>query len=529
MWISRQARKDPVKRADPHSTEDGSLASLHGMTKHQPPNVVAACAATLAMVALSTLAGLAVVPRWGATPVDMLYLPAVLASAALFGRAPSLTAAALSALAYNYFFVAPLHSFRIDRPEDLMTIAILLIVAIVTSQLAAAMRAQGRLAASSAARNATIAGVARKLLSCSTAPEIGAVASLELASLFACNAALLSADGAVLGRAPEIGPLSPSDMAAAAVAIETGGPAGRGAPRLNPADWLFYPVRGETASIAAMGLAREDGATAVAPEQLPLLTNLLDQVALALARAALEAEMRDVDAMRERDRLRGALLSSVGHDLRTPLTAISAAAAELRVTCGDAALVGTIETETGTLERYIANLLDMARIEAGGVRVKREPTDLVDAVAAAVRDLTRRLGDRPPRIELDDDLPLVAADPELLHHMLINLIDNAARHGGGAIRIQGARCGASVRLTVEDSGPGLPAPASALFARFGQIAGSDRSGGAGLGLAIVKELGDAMSVKVTAANRADAPGARFELRFPESFALDVAVDARPVA
>ena len=520
MWILRPSRKDRTKSADRRSTGTASLASLPGMTKDQPFSPVVAYAATLVIVALSTLGGLWVAPRWGTAPVDMLFLPAVLASAALFGRLPSLTAAILSALAYNYFFVIPLHSLRIDRPEDLMTIVLLLAVAIVTSQLAAAMRAQGRLAAANAARNATIAGVARRLLSCSTAEEIGTVAASELASLFACDAALLTADGTVLGRAPEGGPLTPSDIAAAAVAIGTGEPAGRGAPRLNPADWLFYPVHGERATTAAMGLARDDGGPAVTREQVPLLANLLDQVALALSRAALEAEMRGVDALRERDRLRGALLSSVGHDLRTPLTAIGAAAVELRATGGASQLVATIEAEAATLERYITNLLDMARIEAGGVRVKREPTDLVDAVAAALRDLRPRLGDRVPFIELAPDLPLVAADPEFLHHMLLNLLDNAVRHGGGVTGVRGMCDGTGVRLMIEDAGPGLPAPADELFTRFGRITGSDRSGGAGLGLAIVKSLGDAMSVGVTAADRDDKPGARFELFFPEIISVD---------
>jgi two-component system sensor histidine kinase KdpD len=479
----------------------------------------------LAMVGASTLVGLLVAPRWGTAPVDLLYLPAVLAAAAFYGLRPGLLAAIAAALAYNFFFTSPVHTFRIDRPADLVTVFILFLVALVTSQLAARMRMQARIAAANAARNATIAGLARRLLSCSTIAEIGAVACAEIAALFDCNAVLVVPDGAgpeIVARHPAAGALlTPSDLAAAALVLASGEPAGRGAPRLDPAEWLFHPVRAEARVLAAMGLARDDGGPAVADGQLPLLDNLLDQAALALERAALEAEVRGVAELRERDRLRGALLSSVGHDLRTPLTSILAAAAELRRTPGDAALLGTLEAEAGTLERYISNLLDMARIEAGAIGLRREPVDLVDAVGAALRDLRRSLDGHRIEVDLPDDLPLVRADPRLLHHILINLLDNAARHGaaGAAIRIAGRRGAGGVSLAVEDEGPGLGRRPETLFETFHGISGSDRKGGAGLGLAIVKRFAEAMALEVSAGNREGGQGAAFTLAFPEALTV----------
>src|SRR5206468_9913777 len=148
--------------------------------------------------------------------------------------------------------------------------------------------------------------------------------------------------------------------------------------------------------IAAAGLARDDGRPPLDEDRQPLLTNLLGQVSLALVRARAEAESRDVATLRERDHLRSALLSSVGHDLRTPLTGIIGAAAELRRQGGkDLALLATVEGEAGKLDRYISNLLDMARIEAGAVKLKTEPVDLVDAVAAALKDVRPSIGDHP--------------------------------------------------------------------------------------------------------------------------------------
>ena len=489
------------------------------MTGNSPSRAARAYAETLLMVAVSTGAGLLLAPRWGTSAVDLLYLLPVLAAASIYGLWPALFGGAVSALAYNFFFTAPLHTFRIHSPSDIVTVLVLFVVAVVTSQLAARMRTQARVAAAAASRNATIAGFAGRLLSASTREDVGRISCAELAGLFRCRAVMRVRIGddteTLAGDGSES--LTPGDVAASAWVLENGQSAGRGAPRLNPAEWLFFPIKAGDRTLAALGLAREDGRPPVPEEQLPLLTSLLDQSALALERAALEIEMRGLDALRARDRLRGALLSSVGHDLRTPLTAIAAAGAELRRRAGDDddPLVETIETEASKLDRYIANLLDMARIEAGAVRLRSEPLDIVDAVSNARRDLKRILADHIVSVDLPSDLPLVRADPQLLHHCLINLLDNAVRHGGGgtSIRISADREADGVRLAVEDEGPGLPGGGD-LFATFRRIAGSDRKGGTGLGLAIVEGFADAMGLDLDAGNRKDAAGARFSLLFP---------------
>lgn len=479
------------------------------------------------MVAASTGLGLLIAPQWGNSPVDLLYLPPVLFAASLYGLRPAMVACVASALAFNFFFTEPVHSLAVHSPADIVTMLMLLAVALVVSQLAARMREQARIAAANAARNATIAGFAGRLLPCHDAKGIGAVTCRELSSLFDANAVLF-AEGEMIAAAPDDARLTPADIAAASWVLEHGLTAGRGAPRLNPAEWLFFPVKSAARTLAALGLARGDGRPPVADERLPLLESLLDQTALALERAALEREMRGVESLRERDRLRGALLSSVGHDLRTPLTAIAAAAAELRraQTGDNKALVATLEAETATLDRYISNLLDMARIEAGAIRLKCEPTDLVDAVSAATRDLHRSLAGRSVTVDLPADLPLVRADPHLLHHCLINIIDNAARHSeeGAPITIAACRNPDGVSLSVQDQGPGLPGEGGDLD-RFAHISGTDRTGGAGLGLAIVKGFAEAMGLSVAATNRFDGKGALVTLQFPEALVLRDRQDA----
>ena len=448
----------------------------------------------LLMVAAATLAGLLLEPRWGSSPVDLLFIPPVLAAATFYGLRPALVAAFASALSFNYYFTQPIHTFRVDKPEDIVTVLVLFIVAVATSQLAARVRGQALRADTNANRNATIAGLARQLLSCRTQQEIGEVACREIARVFDCNAALLSGlpTPEPVAQAPGHATMTLSDTAAALAALTGGEPAGRGTNRLDPADWLFLPVRTEQGVVAAMGLARDDGCPPLNEEQKPLLINLLDQVALALGRSHAEAEMHDMTGLRERDRLRGALLSSVGHDLRTPLTAIIGAAGELRRDRDADPLVGTIASEAAKLERYITNLLDMARIEAGAVRLHVEPVDLVDAVGAALRDLQPAMGGRKIDVKLSPDLPLVRLDPHLLHHCVINLVDNALRYStaDGPIEIRGTNGEEGVELAVANAATVNPGTTN--FDSFHDISGSDTKGGTGLGLAIVKGFVEAM-------------------------------------
>ena len=330
------------------------------------------------MVSGSTLLGLAMAPRWGNSAVDLLYLPAVLATAVLAGRGPALFAALLSVLAYNFFFTAPHLSFRIASPNDVVTVIVLFSVALVTSQLAASVRRQARIAQAHAARNATIAGLARRLLGCTNEQEIADVSTRELAEVFDCNAVLVSGQPQprLLASAPASAPLGTGDLAVAALVMETGARAGRGVDRAVPKEWQFHPVTSENATIATLGLARDDGGPAVPAEQLPLLQNLLDQVALALERGRLEREARDFARVREHDQVRSVLLSTIGQDLAPRLQAITGAVGALRRRgVAEKELLAAIGSEAAKAERYLSNLLeldsasDQRPLEADGVTI----------------------------------------------------------------------------------------------------------------------------------------------------------------
>jgi K+-sensing histidine kinase KdpD len=367
-------------------------------------------AETLVMVAASTLVGMLVAPTWGNSPVDLLYLPAVLAAAGFYGLAPGILAAVTSALSFNYYFTAPFHTFRVSSPQDIVTIALLFLVALVTSQLAARMRAETQSASASATRNATIAGLARKLLSTSNDEQIGRIACRELGRLFDCNTALMVGElspQTIASRPSQIS-LTPSDLAAAAWAMKSAKPAGRGADAVSAAEWVFFPVRSDSAVLGAVGLARDDGTRPVPPQMLDLLDNLVDQVALAMERARLEFDAREFEATRERDRARTALLSTMGQDISPRLAVIAGAVSGLRrAGTSDKELVASISDETAKLQRYLANLLELSPeedrkpIEAHGVTVDLvarsvtrdgEPVHLTPKEYAVLAELAKHPG-----------------------------------------------------------------------------------------------------------------------------------------
>lgn len=316
----------------------------------------------LLLTLLATGAGLLIAPGWGTAAVVLLYLPPVLVTARYAGLWPALVLAVIATLNFNFFFTQPYHTLRIASPVDLVTVAVLFLVAVVTSQLASAMRTQAQLAAANAARNATIAGLARRLLSCADREGVASVVVDDLARLFDCNVvfAINEDPPAILAAAPQAPALAANDHAAMAAALAQGKVAGRGLQRVSQADWQFSPVIGQGKIHAAVGLARTDGRPPVAESQRELLGNLLDQAALALERARLEAEANAAIATRERDRMRAVLLASIGEDVKPRLLAIQAGSRSLRRNPADKEAAGAIAAEAARLQHYVDNLIDLS-------------------------------------------------------------------------------------------------------------------------------------------------------------------------
>lgn len=467
------------------------------------------------LVTVCALAGRMVLPSDSA---DLLYLIPVLAGASLHGLGAGLFAAGLGALAYNFFFAKPVHTLWIDSPADMVTVLVLLGVALFTGRLAARLRAQARAAAAQAEQDAALASFARALVGAADETALGRAICEEAGRLMRANALLFGSGESsprLIASFPVVERLDIFGAEAAQIAMACRAPAGRGTGLMSGSDWTFHPLATPRDVLGALGFARDDGTAPIAPEREVLLATILDQAVLALERQRLAGEVAEVARLREQDRLRKALLSSVSHDLRTPLTSILAAAAQLRREGrSDPETLATLDAEARRLDRYVANLLDMVRLEAGALRLKLEPVDLTDAVAAVLRDLRTRPGGPSLRVEVPADLPLVRLDPQLFHHCVLNLVENALRHGCGPVTIRGERTAGGLILEVLDEGPGLPpGQETRVFENFVRLRGSDRLGGAGLGLAIVKGFAEAMGMSVGARNRSHR-GAAFVVRVP---------------
>lgn len=476
-------------------------------------------------VALLTLLAKALQPWVGYPSIDLFYLVPVILAATLFGLWPGIATGVASGFVYNFFFLPPLYTFAIHDPQDVITATVLVLVAVVTSQLAGRVRAQAQSGEQSARESAAIASFVSTLGALSDEGETARTICSGIAEFFGVDAIILSRDDGGFGVAastPGSSALELNDMAAAECAFQGGEPAGRGTASASMSEWQFWPLKGGLGTIAVLGVSSADASEPIPPNRSQMFASVVDRAARAYERLRVEAEARHVTALRERDHLRATLLSSIGHDLRTPLTAVTAAAEALVGDVQNEELVSTIRSEARRLSRFFDDLIDVTRIETGALAPKVEAVDLTDAVAAALEDLKLTLGGRRIRLDVPTNLPLVRTDPNLLHHILINLLDNAAKFSpaGSEIALSGRPVDEGVELSISDAGPGLPAGREAIvFDTFTRLEGSDRTGGTGLGLAIVKGFAEAMGLSVDAANRHDIQGARFSLVFPATLLL----------
>jgi two-component system sensor histidine kinase KdpD len=476
------------------------------------------------LVAAFTLLAVAVHSFGGLTNVALLYLVPVLVSASLYNARTGVFTGVLSALAYNFFFLPPLYTFTIADPENVLTVVGFIVVAVVTSHLAARVRVQANLAERSSGQNAALASFARTLAGLASRQELAQTLCGEVSGQFEVQSIMLAPSAGqkleLVAAVPPGSQLDPIDTAAAEWALERKEAAGRGSNTLAASEWLFQPLLAGGKALGVLGVARNDGGDPIRSDQLPFLMSFIDQAALALERIELAEDMTIVAQLRERDRLRGALLSSVSHDLRTPLTTIIAATTELKKeNKANPKIVADIRSESERLDRFVSNMLDMVRVEAGGLHLDLQPVDLTEAVAEAADALRKSLKGHRIELKIPPDLPLVRVDPQLFHQCLINLIENAAKYGGEnkPITISAERERDGIALSVVDRGPGLPdGDKNRVFETFVRVEGSDRKGGTGLGLAIVRGFVEAMGLQVSASNNQEGQGAQFTIRFPES-------------
>ena len=451
--------------------------------------------------------------------IDLVLLLPVIVSAILLGMRPGIWASIWAALGYNFFFTQPLHTLNIYSTADIVTFLVLFVVAVVIGGLAGKVRRQAETSAGVARLNASLARFAGLMGGLSDRDETARVACTEIGGLLDVMAIIVSIedDRLVVRGNEHYRELDMIDEAAAKWALENGEPTGRDTGTLNAADWQFHPLKTALGMMGGLGIARPSQQRVIRPDDATLLASLVDQTALAHERLVLEGRAREVDALQQRDQLRGALLGSIAHDLRTPLTAVIAATDAIPSEGSFASEVLIAREESRRLQRFLNDLLEASRIEHGAIRPNLESVDMTDVIAAVLRDLRQTGPDTRVKTAINADCPLVHTDALLLRHVLINLIDNALKFSpqSSKVLVELACRDDDVALRVLDRGLGLPPVAAALFDRFERLEGTDRVGGSGLGLWIAKNFVGAVGGSIEAENR-EGGGAVFAIALPQA-------------
>lgn len=504
--------------------------------------------------------------------LSLIYLLVVLWLAATFGRGPALLASLVAFLAYDFFFIPPLHRLTVDDPAQWLALGALLATSLVLGQVTASSRARARAAEESEHRTVLLYGLAQLLVSTIEPETLLAALTAHVTDVFApagievCTIFLPNAENRLAARAaspPNAETLAALDLAnreqaaLAAWAFERGAPAGgpvdfAGRPAGEEYVAFYVPLRSSQRVVGVLGVAGQAGVRwlvtshaarpsnklpvaemAARDPQTALFTAFCDQIALTVDRIALEQSAVHTEALRESDRLKSALLGSVTHDLRTPLAAIQAAAGSLLepgVAWSDAdrhEFLDTIKTSADRLSRLVSNLLDLSRLEAG-VAVPQWRWYPLDDVLATVLDRLELAGQlRRRQIELDlaDDLPLLLIDHAQFEQVMTNLLENALKYSPAeqpiVVRARLVEAPASVEIRVSDHGIGIaPSELHAIFDKFYRVqhvrlpwATERPPAGTGLGLAICAGIVQAHGGRIWAESR-PSEGATFVILLP---------------
>jgi two-component system sensor histidine kinase KdpD len=386
-----------------------------------------------------------------------------------------------------------------------------------------------------AARRAGIAGelykFTGKMAGLARLDDILWAASYQIAAMLKTNVVILLPNRQtrqleIRGAFPPDDELTADDVAAATWSWERNQAAGRHAETLPGAKRLFLPMRTGSGTVGVIGLQRENEKDLFTPDERRLLDSLNDQTALAIERAELVEKVDEAQVLAEADKLRVAMLTSLSHDLRTPLASILGGATTLLANLGlydverTREMLLVVREEAERLDRFVGNLLDMSRLEAGALGSKPQMVDISEVIAAAMARLGRRASDHKFCEDISDDLPFASADPLLLEQALVNLLDNAIKYSpaNSEILVRSDARDDRIVLTVEDEGPGIPlSELPHIFDKFYRVRKADHSvAGTGLGLSVARGFVEAFGGTLAAGNRSDRSGAVFTMTIPIS-------------
>ena len=460
------------------------------------------------------------------TNIVMVYLLGVVAVSLFYGRGPSLLASAIGVLAFDWFFVPPKYTFAVSDTEYFFTFAVMLLTGVVISSLVARLSFQAGAARAREQRTASLYGMSREFAAIQERAAIIAAGARHTAQAVDAQVCVLWPDAKrrLTTFIPDSAGFDPTahDTGVAQWVFDHRAPAGLGTNTLPGAEALYLPLTAARGMVGVLGVKPPAEGRAFDTEQGHLLETLAGLIALALERAELAQQSEQRRVLVETERLRNSLLSAVSHDLRTPLAAIAGASSTLLEADGSLnsdsrrELVESIYDETQRLNRLVANLLDMTRLEGGGLAVKKEWQPLEEIIGVVLRRLSGRLGTHPIETHLPADLPLAPFDDVLIQQVLMNLLENAAKFAPPATPIAISATAGERELTVAvaDRGPGLkPGEEQRIFEKFYRGQGSGGRNGAGLGLAICRGIVELHGGRIWAETRPEG-GAVFQFTLP---------------
>lgn len=453
---------------------------------------------------VATGLGFAIDPWLPTANISVAYLLAVLVVAMYAGLQPAIIASIAGFLAFNFFFTEPRWTLAITDTQNILTVVFYLIAAVIVSNMASRLRDQIRATRENARRTANLYDFGRKISAAVTLDDVlWAVVHHVASTLQGKSLVLLPGEGGLSLAAsyPPEDQIDDRSTAAAAWAWAHGQMAGRGSATLPTAHWLFLPMKTARGPVGVLGVQMREDADLPSPDQLRLLEILADQGAVAIERTTLVGDIEAARVATERERLRSALLSSLSHDLRTPLVSIMGAASSLLSLEGklDAEssrdLTLTIQDEAERLNRFVQNLLDMTRLGTGALKPRADWADVRDVVAAAVARARRIARAHAIQVDIDSQMPLLCVDAVLLEQAFFNLLDNACKYAppNTAIKIWAKKTAEHIAIEVSDQGPGIPPEdREKVFDMFYRVQQTDnQTAGTGLGLAICRGIVEA--------------------------------------
>ncbi len=470
-----------------------------------------------------TAAALPLGGRFDPSNIVAVYILAVVLTAMNFGRGPAALGAVLCVVAFDFFFVPPRFSFAVSDVQYVLTFAIMLTVGLITGQLTAGLRFQARVAAHREERAGALYEIARDLSGVVQVAEVLRIGADAVERTFHASAALLLPDGQgriALQPGADDGSLE-VDLAIAQWAFDKGVPAGFGTDTLPGSEVLYVPLRAPLRPRGVLAVKARNRRLLRIPEQRQLLDTFAALIAIVLERVHYVGVAQDALVRMESERLRNSLLAALSHDLRTPLTVLGGLAESLTMTrppltAAQRESADAIRDEARRMSTLVGNLLDMARIESGDVRLRLEWQSLEEAVGAALNAASAILRQHRIEVALPPDLPLVRFDALLIERVFANLLENAAKYTppGSTVRITAAAQADRVMVTVADDGPGLRAgQEEAIFQKFTRGERESSTPGVGLGLAICRAIVEAHHGSIVGANLPRG-GAAFTFTLP---------------